>query len=393
VQLFSLPCSAWERGEITVRLPYSLVLIGRERGRYLPAILAVAFCAQLNILQWGVLMGTLSVLSMPIDRSTADVWVASRDVLSLELAHPIPNEWESRVASQPAVERTEPYLFSFGYWHKPTGGSEVCTVIGSQLGDQALGALVDLTPQMRARLAEPGAVVVDAAELERLGIHGVGDAAEVYGHRVFVVGLLHGFKSVSGPFVICSLRTARMILPLFQEKPNDTMFLLARCRDSAAAHELIEHLRQYPDLSAFTRDEFSLRTRWYWLTQTNAGIGMGCTAGLALLVGLVVTSQTLYAATAASLREYAVLRALGISRLRMAAMVLAQSFWVGLFGIAVAMPVIFALGSAANFAGARVLLPTWLFAGGNALTMVMALVSGLMALRSLRLVEPIALLR
>jgi putative ABC transport system permease protein len=376
-----------------VRLPYSLLLIGRERGRYLPAILAVAFCAQLNILQWGVLLGTLSVLSMPIDRSDADVWVASRDVLSLELGHPIPNDWEARVASQPEVERTEIYLFSFGYWHKPTGGSEVCEVIGTQLGEQALGALADLTPEMRMRLTEPGAVVVDASELERLGIHGIGDAAEVYGHRVFVVGLLHGFKSVGGPYVFCSLRTARMILPLFQGKPHDTMYLLARCREPAAAHELIEHLRQFPELSAFTRDEFSRRTRVYWLTQTNAGIGMGCTAGLALLVGLVVTSQTLYAATAASLREYAVLRALGISRWRMGTMVLAQSFWVGLFGIAVAMPVIFSLGAAANFAGARVLLPGWLFAGGNALTMAMALMSGLAALRSLRLVEPITLLR
>ncbi len=376
-----------------MRLPYSLILIGRERSRYLPAILAVAFCAQLNILQWGVLFGTLSVLSMPIDRSAADVWIASRDVLSLELGHPIPREWESRVASQPGVERTEPFLFSFGYWHKPTGGSEVCTVVGSQLGENALGALADLTPQMRARLSEPGAVVVDAAELDRLGIHGVGDAAEVYGHRVFVVGLLHGFKSVSGPFVFCSLRTARMILPLFQEKPNDTMYFLARCRDSAAAQELIERLRQYPDLSAFTTDAFSLRTRWYWLTQTNAGLGMGLTAALALMVGLVVTSQTLYAATAAALREYAVLRALGISRLRMGGMVLAQSFWIGVFGIAVAMPVIFALASAANFAGARVLLPTWLCVGGNALTMAMALLSGLAALRSLRLAEPISLLR
>ena len=376
-----------------MKLPYSLLLIGRERGRYLPAILAVAFCAQLNILQWGVLLGTLSVLSMPIDRSGADVWIASRDVLSLELGHPIPEEWEARVASQPEVARTETYLFSFGYWHKPTGGSEVCEVIGTQLGEQALGALSDLTPQMRTRLTEPGAVVVDASELERLGIHGVGDTAEVYGHRVVVVGLLHGFKSVGGPYVVCSLRTARMILPLFQEKPHDTMYLLARCRDAAAAQQLIEHLRQYPDLSAFTRDEFSLRTRLYWLTQTNAGIGMGFTAALALLVGLVVTSQTLYAATAASLREYAVLRALGIARWRMGAMVLAQSFWVGLFGIAVAMPVIFSLGAAANFSGARVLLPAWLFAGGNALTMAMALVSGLAALRSLRLVEPITLLR
>jgi putative ABC transport system permease protein len=114
---------------------------------------------------------------------------------------------------------------------------------------------------------------------------------------------------------------------------------------------------------------------------------------LALLVGLVVTSQTLYAATAASLREYAVLRALGIPRWRMGAMVLAQSFWVGMFGIALAMPVVFVLGAAGNFAGARVVLPPWLFAGGNALTMTMALLSGLAALRSLRLVEPITLLR
>ena len=376
-----------------MRIPYSLILLGRERGRYLPAILAVAFCAQLNILQWGLLLGTLSVLSVPIDRSRADVWVASRDVLSLELAHPIPAIWESRVASQPGVEQTEIYLFSFGYWHKPTGGSEVCIIVGSHLGEQSLGALSDLTPSMRTRLTEPGAVVVDASELERLGIKGVGDTAEIYGHRVSVVGLVRGFKSVGGPYVFCSLRTARMILPLFQEKPHDTMYLLARCRDDEASHALVEHLRQYPDLSAFTSAEFSVRTRLYWLTQTNAGIGMGCTAGLALLVGLVVTSQTLYAATAASLREYAVLRALGIPRWRMGAMVLAQSFWVGLFGVLLAMPVIFTLGACANFAGARVLLPVWLFAAGNGLTMAMALLSGLAALRSLRLVEPITLLR
>jgi putative ABC transport system permease protein len=376
-----------------VRLPYSLILIGRERGRYLPAILAVAFCAQLNILQWGVLLGTLSVLSVPIDRSRADVWVASRDVLSLELAHPIPEAWEARVASQPDVERTEPYLFSFGYWHKRSGGSEVCCVVGSHLGEHSLGALADLTPQMRTRLTEPGAVVVDDSELKRLGITGVGDAAEVYGHRVSVVGLVHGFKSVGGPYVFCSLRTARMILPLFHEKPHDTMYLLARCRDAAAAQQVAERLRQYHDVSAFTSDEFSRRTRLYWLTQTNAGIGMGCTAGLALFVGLVVTSQTLYAATAASLREYAVLRALGIPRWRMAAMVLAQSFWVGIFGVALATPVIFALGACGNFAGAHVLLPRWLLVAGNSLTMAMALLSGLAALRSLRLVEPITLLR
>jgi len=376
-----------------MRLPYSLILIGRDRNRYLPAILAVAFCAQLTTLQWGLLYGTLSVLSMPIDEASADVWVASRDVLSLELGHPIPEVWESRVAVQPEVEQTETYLFNFGYWHKPGGGSEVCCVIGSRLGSRSLGALRDLSPETRTLLTEPGAVVVDESELERLGLAKIGDTAEVFGRKVRLVGLVRGFKSVGGPYVFCSLRTARMILPIFQEKPHDTMYILARCRDHQAARALVERLRQYRTLSAFTRDDFSLRTRTYWLTQTNAGIGMGVTAALALMVGMVVTSQTLYAAVAASLREYAVLRALGIPYWRMAALVVAQSFWVGLFGILLAVPIIFALGAGATSVGAKIALTPWLFASGASLTMGMALISGLAALRSLRLVEPITLLR
>ena len=43
--------------------------------------------------------------------------------------------------------------------------------------------------------------------------------------------------------------------------------------------------------------------------------------------------------------------------------------------------------------GARILLSAWLIGCAVALTMTMALVSGLIALRSLRLVEPTALLR
>ncbi len=377
-----------------MKLPYSLTIIWRERNRFLPAILAVAFSALLITVQCGLLIGTLSVLSMPIDRTDADVWVTSPDVESLELGHPFPASWQAKLDMQPEVKQTEPYLYSFGYWHKPGGGSEVCCIIGSRLEDGAIGSLMDLTPEMRTRLTEPGAVVVDESELPRFGLeHGIGDTAEVFGTQVRVVGLVQGFKSIGAPYVFCSLRTARMILPLFREKRDDTMYLLVRCRHPEEAATLVQRLRCYPNLTAYTSAEFSLRTRLYWLTRSKAGIGMACTAGLALLVGLVVTSQTLYAATVASLREYAVLRALGIPRQRMAGLVLAQSFWIGVSGAALALPAIFGLGAGADTLGAKVLLPIWLLAGGAALTMTMAVVSGLAALRSLRLAEPITLLR
>ena len=49
-------------------------------------------------------------------------------------------------------------------------------------------------------------------------------------------------------------------------------------------------------------------------SKTKAGIALGYTALLGLLVGAVVTSQTLYAATTASAKEYAILLAMGIPR-------------------------------------------------------------------------------
>jgi putative ABC transport system permease protein len=142
-------------------MPYSLILICREPRRYLPAVMAVAFSDLLITVQVGLLLGALSVLSLPIDHSAADLWVASPEVLSIELGYPIPESWRARLASMPEVVDTEPYLYGFSYWRKPRGGSEVCCVIGSWLERGALGVVSDLTPR-------------DAQALDRTGRRGGG---------------------------------------------------------------------------------------------------------------------------------------------------------------------------------------------------------------------------
>jgi putative ABC transport system permease protein len=371
-------------------MSYSLATLWHERHRYLPGVLAVGFSALLIALQCGLLLGLFSITSIPVDRTSADLWVSSPGALSVDLGRPIPESYAMRVAAQPEVERVEVSIQGFAYWGKPDGGSELCTVIGSHLDDDALGAMAELTPELRARLTEPGSIIIDESELDRLGIQQVGDLAEISGRRVRVVGLMHGLRSLAGPYVLCSMSTAR---PLIRLPPEQVTFILARCRNPVDAAQVVQRLRHYPNLSAFTSSEFSLRTRLHWLFKTKAGIALGCAALLGLLVGAVVTSQTLYAATAASMREYAVLRALGIPRWRMAAAVLAQAFWIGIIGIAVAVPTVYALRHGAEVLGARVQLPLELMALAGGVTMIMALLSGLTALRSLRLVEPAALLR
>jgi putative ABC transport system permease protein len=377
-----------------VYMNFALATLWHERQRYLPGILAVAFSAVLIALTCGLLLGLLSVTSIPITRTRADVWVGSAGVLSVDIAGVVPTGWYSRVMESPEVTACEEYCEGFSKWKKPNGADELIIIVGCRLEDGSLGAVNALTPELREKLTEPNSVVIDESELPRLGLTtGVGETGEILGRKVRVVGLIKGYSSLAGPYVFCSLGTAR---PLLRLKPDQASYLLAKTRVPAEAPVVADRLRErYGDeLSAFTSAEFTWRSEWHWLTKTKAGIAMAVLSLLGLLVGAVVTGFTLYAATAASIREYAVLRALGIPRWRMGMAVMNQSFWVGVMGVAVGLPTMYGLARAAEAAGnLRVSLAPWLLGSVAVVTLAMALVSGLAALRILRQVEPANLLR
>jgi putative ABC transport system permease protein len=370
---------------------YALTTLWHDRQRFLPGVLAVAFSALLIAVQWGMLLGMFTFASLTVDRAPAQIWLGGPDIQTADLSGLISERILARLVRQPEVAQTESYLQQRSHWVRPDGSWELCLVIGSRLDEKALGAVSELTPELRRRLAEQGSVVVDELDLERLGIQGVGSVAEIHGHRVKVVGLIRGFKSPAGAHVFCSVETAQEVLRL---PPDQISFVLGRCRNPWEASAVVQRLRHlYPRLSVFTAEELSLRSRLYWLTKTRGGLALGYAALLGLLVGAVVTGQTLYGAVAAQLREYAVLWALGIPVRRMAALVMAQAVWVGLTGVGLSLPAIFLVAEGAILLNVLVLLPLWLLAATVAVTLAMAVVAGLASLRSLRRIEPAILLR
>ncbi len=373
-------------------MSYSLITLWYERQRYLPGVLAVMFSALLIALQCGLLLGLFSITSIPVDHTAADIWVGSPDVASVDLGAPISQGFNARVGSLwPEVTEWEFFYQGFAYLSKPQGGRELCMVVGSRLDKDALGLLDQLKERddLLGLLTETGAIVIDESELSKLGVKQVGDKANISGRTVTVVGLVRGIKSLAGPYVFCSDLTAQQLL---HYTSSQTTYILARSPNPRAVVGRL-NAAYHDDMTAITKDDFSLRTRMHWLTKTKAGIALGFAAALGLLVGAVVTYQTLYAATVASLREFAVLRALGIPRWRMAASVLWQSFWVGVTGVALALPTAFGLAYVAERLRVPLPLPGWLLAAAAYITLGTALSSGLLALRSLRQVEPATLLR
>ena len=384
---------------------YALATLWFDRQRYLPGVLAVAFSALLIALQCGLLFGLLSISTNPIDRGDADVWIGPQKVLSVDTGMPISlSKMEARVARLPGVVHVEPYIQRFSFWEKPLGGTDMCILVGCRLANDSIGPIKVLSEEMRDKLTEEGSVVVDESELERLNIEDAKEmiaagkivAAKINGRPIRVVGLVEGMRSIAGPYVFCSLPTARGIMKMSSDQ---TVYVLAKCDDPKRAAEIVRELKESPlqqdevDMSVFTKQEFSRRSRMHWLLKTKAGLALGYAAFLGLVVGAVVTSQTLYAATMASMREYAILLALGIPRWRLRWTVVTQAFWIGVFGILLAIPVTLAMGELASQLGVKPQLSPEL-AGSTALvTIVMAVISGIIALRSLRQIEPVNLLR
>jgi putative ABC transport system permease protein len=376
-------------------MSYALQTLWHERNRYASGVLAVTFSAVLIALQCGLMLGLFKITSIPIDNTTADLWVGSTAVPSVDLGKPIPESYMTRLSGIPGVGMPEYYIANFANFTKPSGGTELCYLLGSKLDTGAAGAATLLTDDQREALTMPFAIIVDESDVKRLNLHAPdGAKPKINGKEVTVVGTVKGLKSLAAPWVFCSLHTARQLLGFLLPHDHVT-YLLARCHSPARAKEVAAELRaQYPiDMVVYTAEEFSTESRWYWLLRTKAGLAIGYAALLGLVVGMVITAQTLYSATAANAKEFAILLALGIPRWRISLMVLAQSFWVGVIGIALAYPICHGLRYAALRMGNDVDLRWEVLAGTTILTIGMALLAGVLALRSVRQIEPMTLLR
>jgi len=365
-----------------------------EWRRFLPAMLAVGFAGLLQLLQLALVLGIFGSTSLYITGSSADVWVGYPGTQSVGSGRSIDADVESHILMDPAVQRVEPYIWVDGDWRGPreTGGVSVF-VSGIDPSPDGLMFSKALPPSLRARLAEPDAVVVDRSVLDQLGV-AIGQIATINGHQVRVVGISSGLRALGGVNVLCSLDTAREL----DDDPADNgpTYLVAKLYDPRQADAVAARLRGATAFGPYTtwsaKDFANISVR-YWLFDTGAGAGVLFLAGIVFLVGAVITSQTLIAAVNGSVREYATLNALGVGVAALRRVVLEQAFWVGALGLLGAGLLGIVLMLLARSQDVPVVLNLPAVLACIVLVMGLAAVSGLAAMRSLRRADPATLLR
>jgi putative ABC transport system permease protein len=373
-------------------IPLARKTLIHEWRRFLPAVVAVAFSGLLLLMQAALVFGIFGSTAVYITASDADLWVGYPGTQSIELGRPIAPRARTALLMDPGVARVEPFAWVDGDWRGPAGTGGV-SVFVSGISPRPDGMIFSdvLSAAQRASLKEPFAVIVDRADLPKLGVP-IGGRALINGQLVRIVGVAHGIRALGGVNVVASLDTARALDD--DTGGSEVAYYVAKLKPGANAAAVAARVDAGANgYAAWTASSFARRAVLYWMFQTGAGLGVVFLAVVVFVVGAIITSQTLMGAIAGSVREYATLHALGVSLGSLRRVVLEQAAWIGVCGLIAGVLLSLGLIGLARTQDVPVQLnlPAWLISA--ALVMGIALVSGVAAVRALRHADPALLLR
>jgi putative ABC transport system permease protein len=365
--------------------------LAHDRVRFLVTLVGIVFSVVLMAVQSGLLVGFVVTIAGVVENTDADVWAVGRGVRSIDLPTPIPERRRYQILSLPGVAQVDPFIHAFAVLKRPDGGAESVVVVGFDTAT-GVGGPWNLVEGRAEDLVQPDAIVIDRLYKAKLGIARIGEVVEINGRRARVAGFTDGIRTFTqAPHVFTDIKTARHLVGLGEERLN---YLLVRAAPGQDVSALRDAIRQrVPEIDAHTRADFARRSVLYWLVTTGAGFSLVISAALGLIVGIVVTAQTLYATTIDHLPEYATLRAMGAPARYLHGIILRQAAIAAGLGYAIGISIASLLVAGARDSSAAMLMPWTLAAVLGAATFAMCAGAALISIRKVLAIDPVSVFR
>ena len=392
-----------------------------EWRRYMAAVVALAFSGLLVLAQVGMFVGIGKGFTAQIDRARADIMVLGPGAKAL-FGGPsgLPRRMIPLVYSHPEVTQVAPLDGSGGRFQNILSPEEQAKIDartkaaakgGKQAGGEGGGRKTefvnvtvidaipgyvtvptDYTQAMVEALRQPYAVAVDQTALKRLGVK-KGDKAIYNGRTITIAVVTTGYPNIIQPTLVMSRDTLRMLGEA--DTGPRVAPLMVEIRDPARAEIVAAQLNKKGDgkFRAWTRQELADANSSAMLDDQIIGIMLGFSAFLGLLIGVAITWQTLRGAIMANIKEFASLRALGVSMGDLRNIVMELSFWVGIVGVGAAGVLTWLVAMLATAGGVPMAFPPIIVAIVAVFLVIIAMLSGFLSLGVLKNSQPADLLR
>jgi putative ABC transport system permease protein len=364
-----------------------------EWRRYLAAVMALALAGVLMLALSGLFVGLLSSFTAVIDRSRGQLIIMMADATSM--AGPssgLPARVLPLIYRHPDVVEVRDLPGDFGRFLGP--GETEPKMVNIMIVDTAPDSVtlpIDFSESLRTSLSVPFNIAVDTSALRQLGVE-VGDEASLNGRTVRVAALLTNYPNMQAPNIVMSRQTHRLMAAV-----NDSQIgqLMVRVRNPAEAERVRDELNTMADgqYRAWTKTELSRETLRAVMQEGLIATMLGFASSLGFIIGVAITWQTLRGAILANIKEFASLRALGVSMGDLRWVVIELSFWVGVAGVALSGVMMAALTFVAGANGVPMAYQPPSLIQTGILLLLIAVGSGALTLGALNKGEPADLLR
>ena len=380
-----------------------------EWRRYMAAVMALALSGLLVLAMTGVFIGIGKGFTAAIERSRADVIIMQPGATQLfGGSMGVPRRFIPLAYNHPEVVEVRALEVNGGSFQNvrdvdPTMSQAERARQGSSRSRQVMVNVIDTQPgsvtiptdysdELVAALRQPYTIAVDETALNTLGVQ-LGDRAIYAGQTVTVVGVLRGYPNMMQPTIVMSRDSLRML----GQSWGNTMGgpLMIKLRDPATAPVVAAQLNEMGNGSwrAWTRQELAEANARGMFEEGILVIIIGGCVVLGTIIGVAITWQTLRGAIMANIKEFASLRALGVSMGSLRRIVLELSFWVGLVGVAAAIFLTWLLSLLARLGAVIIALPISLLVVVGIGLIIISMGSGLLSLGILKKSQPADLLR
>jgi putative ABC transport system permease protein len=250
----------------------------------------------------------------------------------------------------------------------------------------------DFTDDVIQALQEPYAVIVDRSTLGKLGVQ-VGDRAKINGSAVRVRYTTSGYPSMFNATVFVSPQTAKL-LHLDNDGPRVGP-LMVKIKHPAHAVQVAAELNALSkgQYRAWSREELSKASQKSMLKEGGIAVMIGFAVVVGAFIGVVITWQTLQGAILANIKEFASLRALGVSMWSLRLIVMELSLWVGVAGLLLTALLSSLVWILAKASSVPMDFPLFIDVPVAVTLLVIAIMSGALSLGVLKKSQPADLLR
>ena len=369
-----------------------------EWRRYLAAVIALSVAGLLVLAMTGMFMGMSKSFTATIDRSPAEVMVLPPDANTLFANNSgQPRRIVPQIYAHSEVLEVQALNFNFAFWSNfPKDGrpakSEGVRVVFVNPIRGAVTLPNDFTDDLIQALQEPYAVIVDRTSLGKLGVR-VGDSAKINGSAGWVRDTTSGYPSMFNATVFVSPQTAKL-LHLDNDGPRVGP-LMVKIKHPARALQVAAELNALSkgQYKAWSREELSKASQKSMLKEGGIAIMIGFAVVVGAFIGVVITWQTLQGAILANIKEFASLRALGVSMWSLRLIVMELSLWVGVAGLLLTALLTSLVWILSKASGVPLDFPLFIDVPVAVALLVIAIMSGALSLGVLRKSQPADLLR